>query len=172
MTPRSPTHKHPKTATISRRLRNRAGQNLAIQPPELPRLTSVRSHPAANLSGPCDTPLDTPRQDSQQHRVTWEFGDLTEDPQPSHTLYSAPVYADLEQTLGYSPHNSPHSSHSVPKSAELPSVRNYQQGHFSLSGLPPSPLPSVTGSLDFEAPLTSAEPQQSRIPIIELQEMR
>jgi hypothetical protein len=178
MTPRSPTHKHPKTATISRRLRNRADQHLALQPPELFRLTSARSYPAANLPEPRHTLLDTQRQDLQQDRVTWKFAYLTEDPRPSHTLYSArrvghqPVYPDLEQTLAFSPHYSSHGSHPVPKSAEPQDVRDHQQRHLSVSGLPPSPLPSVSGSLDFEAPLTSAEPQQSRIPVVELQEMR
>jgi hypothetical protein len=178
MTPRSPKHKHPKTAAISRRLRHRANQNLAIHPPELPQLSSVRPPCAANLPEPHHTPLDSQRQESQQDRVTWGFGDLAEDPQLSHNLYSArlvghqPVYSDLEQTHDFSPHSSPHGSHSVPKSAAPQAVRDYQQSHFSISGLPPSPLPSVTGSLDFEAPLISSDPQQSHIPLVGLQEMR
>jgi hypothetical protein len=178
MTPRSPKHQHPKTATISRRHRYRADQNFSILPPEIPHLGNIRPHRAATLPEPRHDLLDPQRHDSQDHQAVWGIRDLTEDPQLSEALQPSsigerqPVYPLLEQILGLSPHSSPHVSNSVPVSTEGEAVRGYQQPQYSESELPPSPLASVTDSLDLEPSLTSTNPRQSHIPIVDLQEMR
>jgi hypothetical protein len=178
MTSRSPEHQHTKTATISRRHRYRTDQNFSILPLEIPQLRNARPHRAATLPELRHALLDSQRQDLQEHQAARGTRDLTEDPQFSQILHSAsvgerqPVYPLLEQILDFSPHSSPHGSYSVPVSTEREASREYQQPQYPASGLPPSPLASVTGSLDLETSLTSTNPQHLQISIVDLQEMR
>jgi hypothetical protein len=178
MTPRSTKQQHPKTTTISRRLRYRADQLLSNQSSEIPQLRSVRPRRAATLPEPRHDPLDSQRQNLPQNLVAWETADFIEGPQSSRRIsHSASVIEQsvdqlLAQTLDFSPHSSPQGSCSALVSTEPRTIRDYQQAQYPQPGLPPSPLPSVSSNFDFEAPLPSTDPQQSHHPFIDLQDMR
>ena len=178
MTPRSPKQQHPKTTTISRRLRNRADQELSVQPPEIPQLRSVRPRRAATLPTPRHDPLVLQPPESHPPPLFWETKDAVGEVELSGTSHPAelcenqPVDLVLAQALNFGPYDSVRGSHSelVP-TTEPHSNQNYQPLQTSETELPPSPLPSVSGNLDFELPL-SADPQLSHNPFIDLQDMR
>lgn len=159
MTPRSPKQHH-KTTTISRRLRSRAQQNLSVQPPESLQLRSVRPRRAATLPEPH---LDT----LQLHH---QFG-------PNRGLLARGSSNSLQtsqrqQEFVHSPNTSPQGSSPGPPIVELPTVHNFQVSPFSAFDYPPSPLPSVSGSLDFEVSLSSTNPQHPHNPLVDFQNMR
>jgi hypothetical protein len=178
MTPRSPHRPHPKTTTISRRLRNRADQTLYIQPPEIPRLRSVRPRRAATLPQPHHEPLESRRQQSQKRFEDWDTEDLGVESQISRTSNCVEVGAHhqsvniLAQRLETSPHVPLQSSIQGLVSTEPRVVTEYQQLQYPTPEFPPSPHPSVSGSLDFGVPFSATDPRQSQNPYIDLQDMR
>ncbi|KAF2737925.1 hypothetical protein EJ04DRAFT_561084 [Polyplosphaeria fusca] len=173
MTPRSPTTQ-PKSTTISRRLRNRADQDLSVQPPELPQIRGFRSRRAATLPSTRHLSVNTHPQET--HLPVWDPSEIL-DPFPrSNTTTSGleePPSALLSEALDLPPFRSPHPS---PDPAPFPS--HSHQEHFGLSsapepGLLPSPLPSLSGghpAPDFDLRL-STDPDHSQDPSVELQDM-
>ncbi|PSN62533.1 hypothetical protein BS50DRAFT_577438 [Corynespora cassiicola Philippines] len=179
MTPRSPKQQpHPKSSTISRRLRNRADQSLSVQPAELPHLRGIRSHRAATLSSTNRHPsVNYPTEDTPTATTPWESLDsldaFTRSSNTSHPQNPASGLL-LSQPFHLPPYHSPQGSHSelVPISDPDPDIFKVQTT--SGSDLLPSPLPSLSGSQtagDFELRL-SAEPNPSHDPSFELQDMR
>jgi hypothetical protein len=177
MTPRSSHTQHHKTTTILRRLRNRADQDISIQPPEIPRLRSVRPRRAATLPEPHPEALDSPRQKSLQHFQTWDTGDLAEEPQISGLSDSVkssthqPVHI-LAQRVETNPHVSLRGSIPGLVATELQVSPEYQQLHYSTPGYSLSLLPSACGAPDFEVPLSTTDSRQLHDPYINLQDMR
>jgi len=175
MTPRSPNQQHPKTTTISRRLRNRAVQNLSAQPPPIPRLRSVRPRRAATLPTSRHEPSHFQPLESHQPSTLWETEELAEDLQ--HSLTSNPARIVKHQpvdalTLDFGPYDSAQSSRIEVVSATEPhTAQEYGHHQASASETSPLPLPSVSGSNVFELPL-STDPQQPHNPFIDLQDMR
>lgn len=177
MTPRSPNHyQHPKTTTISRRLRNRADQNLSVQPPGISQSRGVRPRRAATLPAPRHNPVDYQTPESHPSSLAWDSPDVFET-KPPRTL-SSPLTAEenrpndqlLAQLVGsYEGARGLHSNF-VPN-PDHRTNRNYQVQPTPGLGFLPSPLPSVSGSHDFELRL-SADPEQSHDPFLELQDMR
>jgi hypothetical protein len=176
MTSRSP-RQHSQSTTISRRLRYRADQNLSVQPPEIRRLRNVRPRRAATLLEPRHDQLDPERQVPHQLLVNSSEDEFIIDPRPSSTLQlvnsgdlSQSVDQYLERNLEFSPHSSPEgfaTLRAVPQPVpDIPLPSN------SVSGFPPSPLPSVSGSHDFEVPLSGTNFQQSHASFPNLQDMR
>lgn len=159
MTPRSPKQHH-KSTTISRRLRLRAQQNLSVQPPESLQLRSVRPRRAATLPEPH---LDT----LQIHHQLGPIRELHLRDN-SHSLETS----QRQQGLLHSPHTSPQGSSPGPTVTEQLTAQNFRLSPFSVFEYPPSPLPSVSGSLDFEASLPSTNHQQPHNPLINFQDMR
>src|SRR5690349_17030035 len=74
MTPRSPKQ-HPKTTTISRRLRNRADQNISAQPPEL---RSTRPRRASTQSAPRQNPVGYQTPESHPPSLAWQAPETLE----------------------------------------------------------------------------------------------
>lgn len=159
MTPRSPKQ-HPKTTTISRRLRSRAQQNLSVQPPEPLQLRSVRPRRAATLPEPhLDTlqlhPRFSPTRGLQASGA-------------SHALETS----QQQQDILHSPHTSPQVSNSGPVTTAHSTISNFRISPLSAFEFPPSPLLSVSSSLDFEVSLSSTDHQQPQNPLIDYQDMR
>jgi hypothetical protein len=179
MTPRSPNQQHQKSTTISRRLRQRAEQNLSVQPPEIPRLRNVRPRRATTLTEPHHEPLQSRHQYPQQHLVDWQKEELDVAFQISAT---AEVHQRITprqsvehlhaQSLDINSHTSPQPPSAAFVPTEQKIARDHQHAHHPAPTFPPSPLPSVTGSLDFEVPLSITDPSQSQNPFLDLQDMR
>jgi hypothetical protein len=176
MTSRSPTQQYPKTTTISRRLRYRADQGFSVQPPEIPRLRNVRPRRAATLPEPHYKPLDSHRQGSDQLLEGLRHEDLASNLQISCTLKPAEIDAQaqpvdsLGQTLDLRPYNSPPGSAIVTNQTR--SLSDLAQSHYLVSDFPPSPLPSVSGSLEFDLSSSYTNHQQSHNSYIDPQDMR
>jgi hypothetical protein len=176
MTSRSP-RKHSHSTTISRRLRYRAEQNLSIQPPEIIRLRNVRPRRAATLLEPRHDQLNPGRQVPHQLLVDSSEDLFTIDSRPSSTSQlvnpgdlSRPVDQCEERHLEFSPHSSPQDFATL---TALPQpVPDISLHSYSVSAFPPSPLLSVSESLDFEVPLPGTDFQQSHAPFPDLQDMR
>jgi hypothetical protein len=176
MTSRSPGQ-HSQSTTVSRRLRYPVDQNLSVRPPEVPRLRNVRPHRAATLLEPRHDQLDPERQVPYQLPVNSSDEDFTVDPQPSSASQLVNVGALSEQVTQYLARNLEFSPHSSPQgfatlTAVPQGVEDIPLPPYFASGFPPSPLPSVTGSLDFEVPLPGTDLQQSHTPFLDLQDMR
>lgn len=75
------------------------------------------------------------------------------------------------QQVAQGHHNSPQGSSPGPTSTENPAVQNFQLSPFTAFEYPPSPLPSVSGSLDFEVSLPSTDPQRPHNPLVDFQDM-
>ncbi|KAH7378734.1 hypothetical protein BKA66DRAFT_420937 [Pyrenochaeta sp. MPI-SDFR-AT-0127] len=174
MTPRSPNkHHQTKTTTISRRLRNRTDQNLSIQLPELPQSRALRSYRAAS---PRHNPADYQTPESQPLSLAWDAPDILKSIRRSATSIPPTIEETpssnllLAQTLDFPTYESPRGLQpELVSSVGDRRPRNYQQSTPAL-GFLPSPLPSVSGSHDFELRL-SVEPEQSHDPFLELQDM-
>lgn len=172
MTPRSPKP-HPKTSTISRRLRNRADQNLSHQPPELPHFRGLRSRRAVTLPSTRRISGNYPPEEEQP--PVWNPSDIL-DPFPrSNTSHPAgleeepPADLLLSQSLQLSPYNSPH-----PLSAQNETER-YQAKSSSRPDLASSPLPSLSdspASTTYQLHLSAETEQLHPASVQELQDMR
>lgn len=176
MTSRSPSQ-HSKTTTISRRLRYRTDQNLSVQPTEIPRLRNVRPRRATTLPEPRHDLLATQHQVPHQLLVDLVDENFVIDSQASGTsqpvnigALSQPEDQVLERNLDFSSHNSPQGSATL--TAGPQTTRDFPRPHYLTAGFPPSSLPSVSGSLDFEVPLPATDIQQSHNTSVDLQEMR
>lgn len=174
MTPRSPKHHHQtKTTTISRRLRNRADQNLSVQPPVIPPSRGLRSYRAAS---PRHNPADYQTPESQTLSLAWDTPDTLENIQrsntsnPSNTEGSPSSNLLFAQALEFPTYESTPGLQPGLVSSVGNRTQNYQQSTPALSSLP-SPLPSVSGSHDFDLRV-SADPEQPHNPFLELQDMR
>jgi hypothetical protein len=178
MTPRSPRRQHHKSTTISQRLRNRADQQLSTQPPEIPRLRSVRPRRAPTLPESHDEPLDSHRQNSHQNFKEWDLEDRAIASHISGISNSVEVGAHrqpvdiLAQSLETSPHAALRGAVPDLVPTGSPIRPQYQQLQNSASVFPPTPFTSVPDSFDFEAPLAPTNPRQTHNSYIDLQDMR
>ncbi|KAF2685786.1 hypothetical protein K458DRAFT_299494 [Lentithecium fluviatile CBS 122367] len=177
MTPRSPKPHHPpppKTTTFSRRLRNRADQNLSIQPPELVQLRSLRTQRrAATLPSVRRTSVNYPTEET--HTSTWDPNllDAYARSTTSHpiglvqNLHSGLLSQPLDLATFHTDRASP------PTLASISTAQDYEALPSSDSDLLPSPLPSLSGShtaTEFDLRL-SVEPEHPHNPSLELQDM-
>ena len=173
MTPWSPKQHQSqhKTTTISRRLRNRADQNLSVQPPEIPLLRTVRPRRASTLPTSHYEPSHHHATDPHPPSTAWETSEVLDHIPRSSTSNPRTVEEDA-QPLDYPPYESPRTSRSeAATSNEIQRARTYHlQSTPGLTFLP-SPLPSASGSHDFELRL-SADPEPSSESYLDLQEMR
>jgi hypothetical protein len=188
MTPRSPKQ-HSKTTTISRRLRNRAAQNLSVQPPEIPQARNIRPRRAATLPEAHHESVDLQSLDPQQPPIIWDAEQLPENTQFSRT--SNLVGPFEQQPTGQFRAQSSRESYDVAQSTlsepipvthpqSIHSYGNHQTSSTELlpsteplpsTELLPSPLPSVTERNDFKFPL-AADTQQPHNPFIDPRDMR
>jgi hypothetical protein len=178
MTPRSPHRQHHKSTTISQRLRNRADQHLSIQPPEIPRLRSVRPRRAPTPPERHHEPLHTRSQTSPQSFTEWNIEDRASESHISGV--SDPVQVGvhhqsvdtLAQRLETSPLDSLQDVIPDLVSIASPTGSHFQQLQYSAPELSPTPLTSVPETLSFEVPLATRDPTQLHNPYIDLQDMR
>jgi hypothetical protein len=186
MTPRSPIQ-HPKTTTISRRLRSRADQDLSVQPPELPQVRSLRSRRAATLSSNNHISVNYQLEEA----TLWDPAGVDDSftrsnsshPSGLATSHSSGLDQNptpdllLSQTLDHlPPYHSPQASPTelVPLSNH-PHSDHFEVPHTSGSNLLPSPLPSVSGShsaVDYGHLRLSPDPDLSQDHQVEYQDMR
>jgi len=173
MTSRSPAKQHPKTSTISRRLRSRADRNTSNQLPELTQLRNVRPRRAATSPQPHPQSLDSKHRDPLQ-------------PLQSDTLARHPRISGQAQGVDAGEHIDPVNvlgqpvdlrSYTPPASSTILSTQTQSSPglHRPIPYFPeflPSPLPFVSGSLDFESPSSTVDPRQPHSPYFELQDMR
>ncbi|KAH7393876.1 hypothetical protein DE146DRAFT_110733 [Phaeosphaeria sp. MPI-PUGE-AT-0046c] len=159
MTPRS-TKQHHKSTTISRRIRSRAQQNLSVQPPETVQLRSVRPRRAATLPEPHLDTLQVRHQFLQQQLG----GSISGNPNSSETSRRL-------QGFAHSPQNSPQGPSPGPTATEYPTTQNFQLSPLTAFEPSPSPLPSVSDSLDFGVSLSSADPQHPHNTLVDFQDM-
>ncbi|ORY15874.1 hypothetical protein BCR34DRAFT_477273 [Clohesyomyces aquaticus] len=170
MTPRSPKHQS-KTSTNSRKLRDRAYQNLSIQPPELPQLRSIRSRRAATVTSARRISVNYQSEDT--HTPAWDPAAIL-DPLPrcntSHpTGLEEHPPADLRLSQPLSPYHSPQSSPTHFESESTGTVpEEFDISHPFDSHLPPSPLPSLSGGnltteFDFHLPSEPGNPQDTSV---------
>jgi len=173
MTPRSPKQHQappPKTTTISRKLRNRADQNLTIQPPELAHLRALRTQRrAATLPSVRRTSANYPTEETHTP-ATWDPNALD-----AYTRSTTSHPTGLVQNLhsGLLSH-APDFQTFHPHRASVSTVRGYEILPASDSELVPSPLPSLSGShtaTEFDLRL-SVEPEAHHSSSLELQDMR
>lgn len=180
MTPRSPKPT-PKTTTISRRLRSRADQDLAIQPPELNQARTFRARRAATFSSIRRTSVHYhPPQTDEAPLPIWDTSEILEQFPRSNTSHpsaleeATPSDLLLPQPLGLTPYHSP--QHSPSALARLPGNQgpdSYGLPSVSSSEFLPSPLPSLAGSLpagDYEFGIHTESDHHN--PSVELQDMR
>lgn len=176
MTSRSPTQQHRKTTTISQRLRSRTNQNLSVQPPEIFRLRNVRPRRAATLLEPRYDPLGSRHQGSQQLLEDPANVELAKNLRISSVLQLQNTGAHhqsvdfLEQFPNFRPYSPPLDS--TVASTQVQFIPGHQLPQHFISEIPPSPLPSVSGSINFDLPSTVTNPQQSHSPYTERQDMR
>ncbi|KAF2869107.1 hypothetical protein BDV95DRAFT_112491 [Massariosphaeria phaeospora] len=149
---------HPKSTTISRRLRKLTHRAAALP---TTRHISVNHH-----SEPTDTPLWDPSSllDTFTRSNTSHPGGLEQN--PSTGL--------LPQSLEHPPYHSPQKSHTELVTFRAgPELESYEVRPTSRSALLPSPLPSLSDSFtaaDYQLRL-SEEPQHLHDPSVELQDM-
>ncbi|CAO2656125.1 Nn.00g049280.m01.CDS01 [Neocucurbitaria sp. VM-36] len=170
-------HQQPKTTTISRRLRNRVDQNLSVQAPEIPQPRGVRSRRAATLPAPRHNLLDYQTPESHPSSLAWDAPDILENipPDNTSTLTSAeetrPSGLHLSQHLDFPPYEYTQVSQAeLAPNTDVRAIPNYQPQPPSRLSFPPSPLPSVSGSHDFDLRL-STDPEQPHDPFLDLQDM-
>jgi hypothetical protein len=170
MTPRSPTQQpHPKTSTISRRLRNRADQHLSVQPPELPQLRGLRSRRAATLPSNRRTSTSYPVQDAYLHTWDANLHNTLHPSTTSHPTHLAHSNLLLQEALDVATYHSSRDAPSAPVSIPPPAPDRYQVQPSSPADLLPSPLPSLSGSHTATEFDYSESPHD---PSLELQDMR
>lgn len=170
MTPRSPTQQpHPKTTTISRRLRNRADQHLSVQPPEPPHLRGLRSRRAATLPSNRRTSTSYPAQ--EPYLRSWHPNpDTTLQPSStSHPAHLAQSNLLLQGALDTAAYHSPRDASTALVSFHQGAPASYQVRSSSPADLVPSPLPSLSGSHTATEFDYSESPHD---PSLELQDMR
>ncbi|RYN32888.1 hypothetical protein AA0113_g2107 [Alternaria arborescens] len=177
MTHRSSKTHQPKTTTISRRLRDRADQNLSVQPPEIPQIRGARSHRAADLPTPRHNSIDYQTPGSHPLPLAWNTSHVLEDIPPNYTFHLLESDHDpspnpsFAQALDFSHHESLQGSNS-----ELESSVNLRAAHIShdqptrAPALVSSPVSSISGSNDLELQL-SADLEQPNRSSLELQDM-
>ncbi|KAF1920637.1 hypothetical protein BDU57DRAFT_437545 [Ampelomyces quisqualis] len=178
MTLRSPDQQHQKITTISRRLRQPADQIVSAQPLEIPRLRSFRPRRATTLPAPHREPLQSRLRFSQDHLVDsqkdyFDGGlkrNTVSDFHQRTTLHKSVdnLYAP---TLDVSSHTAPQPTSAAFVSIEQKTARDYQHVRHLAPTFPPPPLLSVTGSLDFEIPLSITDSSQSQNPFLTLRDM-
>ncbi|KAF1839662.1 hypothetical protein BDW02DRAFT_5526 [Decorospora gaudefroyi] len=177
MTHRSSKPHQPKTTTISRRLRDRADLHLSVQPPEFPQIRSVRPRRAATLPTPRHNPSDYQTAGTHTDSLAWNTSLLLTDtspndtPDPTNLAQARSHNLLLAQQLEFQPRD----ASGVPDSglatlASGQTSRVYQAQPTQTSDFLQSPLPSVSGSHDFELQL-STDPDQPHGSFLELQDM-
>lgn len=169
MTPRSPTKQpQPKTTTISRRLRNRADQNLSVQPPELPQVRGLRARRAATLPSNRSTSASFHHQDTPLNNWAQTLDNFPR----SHTSHPTDLEHSnllLQEALDIATYTSARDVSSALVSLPSEQTRGYQVQPRSPVDLLPSPLPSLSGShtaTEFDYP----EPHHDSA--LDLQDMR
>lgn len=177
MTSRSHKEKpYPEIATFSRRLRTRADQNTSVQPPEIPQLRSVRPRRKATLPASRHVPIDTQFVESSQS-PTREKEEVEEQSHLEYFLNATGVVErqPLENSAQVLNLNSYHTALSsqlgLASANKLHGVHHHEDRQGSVSELPPSPLPSVSGSIDFRLQLP-ADSQQPPDSFTDFQDMR
>jgi hypothetical protein len=177
MTPRSPKqHQAPlKTTTISRKLRNRADQDISIQPPELAHLRGLRTQRrAVTLPSVRRTSVNCSSGDTQT--PAWD-PNLLDAYTRSTTSHPTGLVQNLHSGLLSQPLDlatfHPHRTE-PPTLASISTGQGYEALPASDSELLPSPLPSLSGShtaTEFDLRL-SVEPEPPHNSSLELQDMR
>jgi hypothetical protein len=178
MTHRSLKPHQPKTTTILRRLRERADQNLSVQPPVIPQIRSVRSRRAATLPTPRPISIDYHTPGSHSPSLAWNTSNVFEDIPRSNTFHPTDIEQDRlhdplrAQNLVLQPHASPRASTSELSTftSHRPS-RTHQAQPIPRLGVLPSPLLSASGSVDLELQL-STDPEVPHETFLDLQDMR
>jgi hypothetical protein len=178
MTHRSLKPHQPKTTTISRRLRDRADQNLSVQPPEIPQIRGARSHRAADLPTPRHNSIDYQTPGSHPLSLAWNTSHVLEDIPPNSTC--RPLTSDhnrshnlsFARTLDFPHHESLRGSNSeLASGTSLQGTRNSHGQPTQAPTFVSSPLSSVSGSNDIELQL-SADLEQPDESFLDLQDMR
>lgn len=166
---------HPKTTTISRRLRNRADQNLTVQPAEISQLRNVPPRRVAAQPTLDYDPSTYQNPQSQHTPLDWEAGTLARS--RSHSLLTrtgAETSTDVSETQhlhsrpDYAIQNSPGE---LITGRESLASRAYSPVPASASGFGSSSLPLVSDSHNFDLPFATAH-EAPLSPYIELQDMR
>ncbi|KAG9192220.1 hypothetical protein G6011_10954 [Alternaria panax] len=177
MTHRSSKPYQLKTTTISRRLRDRADQNLSVQPPEIPQIRGARSHRAADLSTPRHNPIDYQTRRLHPLPLVWNTSQVLEDIPPNSTF--RPLTSDhnrsydptFAQILEFPHHETVQDSNSeLASSARLQPTRTSHSQPTRPPTLFSSPLSPVSGNNDPELQL-SADLEQPSESFLELQDM-
>lgn len=169
MTPRSPTQQpQPKTTTISRRLRNRADQQLSVQPPELPQLRGLRSRRAATLPSNRRTSTSYPVQEAYLNTWNANLHNTLQRNNTSHPADLAHSNLLLQEALDIATY-SPRDASTALVSLQPSEPDDYQIRPNSSADLLPSPLPSLSGSHTATEFDYSESPHD---PSLELQDMR
>lgn len=88
MTPRSPGH-HSKTTTFSRRLRNRADQNISLPQLEIRHIRSARPRRVATLHPSRHGTVNYRPQDTNTPLLVWTNASISSDNKPTHALESS-----------------------------------------------------------------------------------
>ena len=170
MTPRSPTQlPHPKTTTISRRLRNRADQHLSVQPPEPSQLRGLRSRRAATLPSNRRTSTSYPVQEAYLNSWHAHPDGTLQRSSTSHPAHLADSNLLLQNALDIATYHSPRDAHTAPVSIHPGAPATYQVQPSSPADLLLSPLPSLSGSHTATEFDYSESPHDSSL---ELQDMR
>ncbi|KAF2277559.1 uncharacterized protein EI97DRAFT_457560 [Westerdykella ornata] len=179
MTLWSPKHSS-RSTTISRRLRNRADQNLSVQPPELPRFKAPRPHRAATALTPRQASVDY--QTEQAHPSVWDPSVAPETfprsniSNPSGLEQNAPSQLLLPQSLhlDFTPYQSPHQSStdlvSLPTQNDSQNLEAQPTSHSPLIPTTLPSLPSDQADLRYGLGL-SADSEQEQNQSLNLQDM-
>lgn len=176
MTLRSPKQQPPKSVTNSRKIRNRADQSLAIQPPELPQLKDLRTHRTNALP----VVRSSHHQPENIHTPTWNSSGSTASAR-NNTSHPSGFAQDphsgvlLSQPLGSTHYLSSRPSNlAIPPQSPTPDSPEYAIRATSESDLLQSPLPSLSGShtaTEFDLRI-SAEPEPPHDSYFKAQDMR
>jgi hypothetical protein len=166
----------PKTTTISRRLRDRADQNLSVQPPEIPQIRGAHSCRAASLPTPRHNPIDY-QTELRPPSLAWNTSHILDDTSQTHppqpTFSDQDHFQDLTsaQTTDLSLHGP--RQHSEPR--VVPAARNQPAriNHIQTTQSQQTPSPSLSTASNHSLKLQSlAEFEQPHEPFLELQDMR
>jgi hypothetical protein len=169
MTLWSPKH-HPKTTTISRRIRNRADLSISVQPPAIPLLKQSRSRRTTSLPTPTYNPIKYQTPNTGPSSSSWGSKQVTSDFSPNEHPSTDLLLAQSLDLSSYALPNEP-KRQSGPVLGP-PILHDYQIIQADISRHPLSPIPpSRSGTISRGAPLSTGQ-EQVHIPLPELRDMR
>jgi hypothetical protein len=165
---------HPKTTTISRRLRNRVNQDLSAQPAEISQLRNV--HPRRTTAQPALDYDPTSYQSPESHRTSLDWEAATVAQHSTHSLFThigAETSTDVLETQD--PLLRPdyiQNSQGGRNTVDEPRAPPYHSPNSASPSRPdPSQPRSVSDSHNFELSFAEVH-EQPLTPYIELQDMR